>query len=124
MPVKKHMCNNVNYHRAKGRPNHVENLSFNLNHDYLPPGFLRGDIYSGDKRHLIFMTQIQMNILKASKTWYMDGTFRVIRRPFTQLFGIHAYVSSGTCMKQLTVAYIFMSMRNIDDYTEVFRLFN
>ena len=65
----KRMCDNVNYYRAKGRPGHVEDLSFEINHAHIPPEFLRGDIHVGDKLHLIFMTRTQIDILKRAKTW-------------------------------------------------------
>ena len=121
MPKHKLICNTVNRYRRLGRPGHVEELSFTLNHDHIPEGFLRGDDRIDDKRHLIFMSEHQMQILKSAKTWYMDGTFRVIRKPFTQLYGILAFLISGECKKQIVVAHVFMSRRTAADYEAVFR---
>ena len=121
MPKHNLICNTLNRYRRQGRPSHVEYLNFIINHDHIPEGFLRGDVRIDDSRHLIFMSEYQMHVLKSAKTWYMDGTFRVIRRPFTQLYGIHAFVSSGECKKQIIVAHVFMSRRTAADYEGVFR---
>jgi hypothetical protein len=36
----------------------------------------------GRKRHLIFMTEEQMKCLKSTVRWYVDGTFKIIDKPF------------------------------------------
>ena len=93
-----------------------------LNHAHIPNNFLRHDIRVGNNIHLIFMTEYQITLLKNAATWYMDGTFRVIRKPFTQLYGIHVFVTNGDSVKQFTVAHIFMSSRTVADYEDIFRL--
>ena len=42
-----------------------------------------------------------LSLLKEAKTWYIDGTFHVIRRPFQQLLSIHAFVKRGGTMKHV-----------------------
>ena len=37
----------------------------------------------------------QLDILASSKVWYMDGTFKIIRKPFTQMFSIHAFLRTS-----------------------------
>ena len=55
-----------------------------------------------------------------SKVWYLDATFRIINRPFQQLFGIHCFVKSGDHIKQCPVCFIFMTHRRYEDYVAVF----
>ena len=49
-------------------------LKFDLNHDYVPDGFLKADIQKHGKRHLIFATDQQLAHLSKAKCWYIDGT--------------------------------------------------
>ena len=62
------------------------------------------------------------NLLTRSKTWYVDGTFKVVKAPFTQLFTIHAFVQSGECIKQIPVAFILMSGERKRDYRKVLKV--
>lgn len=39
----------------------------------------------------------------------MDGTFRVVKDPFQQLFSTHAFVRSDDNMKQIPLVFVFMS---------------
>ena len=36
-----------------------------------------------------------ISIPSEAKNWYVDATFKVIRKPFTQLFSIHTFIKSG-----------------------------
>lgn len=49
----------------------------------------------------------------------MDGTFKVVKDPFTQLFSIHAFVRQGECIKSVPLAFAVMSRRKTDDYVKV-----
>ena len=38
----------------------------------------------GPQRHLVFCTENQLRLLSKARTWYVDGTFHIVKRPFTQ----------------------------------------
>jgi hypothetical protein len=46
----------------------------------------------------------------------MDGTFRVVKDLFQQLFSTHAFVRSGDNMKQIPLVFVIMSGKSTDDY--------
>ena len=49
----------------------------------------------------------------------MDGTFKIVKDPFKQLFSIHAFVTHGQCTKQVPLAFALMSRREWGDYKAV-----
>ena len=50
-----------------------------------------------------------MSILSQAKNWYVDAIFKVVHKPFTQLFSIHAFVKSGENVKQIPLLFAIMS---------------
>ncbi|XP_068228043.1 uncharacterized protein [Palaemon carinicauda] len=87
-------CNN----RARGgqRPKHPEDTSFELNRDHVPQDFLQADLSENGQRHLIFATSIQLQHMSKSKTWYVDGTFKLVRTPFVQLLSVHSSIKRSS----------------------------
>lgn len=49
------------------------------------------------------------------------GFYKVVRKPFTSLLSIHAFVRSGDCAKQLPLVYVLMSSRRTVDYVRVLK---
>ncbi|CAL4110170.1 unnamed protein product [Meganyctiphanes norvegica] len=74
---------------------HKDDLNFELNLDWInknksiPDNFTREDIKVNGQRHIIFASDAQLELLREAERWYMDATFKIIKRPFYQLFSIH-----------------------------------
>ena len=53
------------------------------------------------RRHLVFASDKQLELLQQSKTWYIDGTFKLCRQPFTQLLTLNVFVKNDDHVKQV-----------------------
>ena len=93
LPAPVNLARQANRKRRANRPAEPSDLTFGISEEHIPPNFLKSDISVGDKRHLLFVTQEQLQLLAKARNWYVDGTFKVVRRPFTQLFSIHTFIS-------------------------------
>ncbi|KAL8560317.1 hypothetical protein ACOMHN_006048 [Nucella lapillus] len=110
----------ANYHRQQSRPCHPQDLGFELDMRHWPDQFEDPvDITVGNKRHVLFFSKQQLTLLSQAKRWYADGTFKVVRAPFTQLWSIHAFVRVEDQTKQLPLAFAVMSGKRRRDYLAV-----
>ena len=87
----------------------------------MPEDFCQADVIVGDRRHLIMYTTKQMRLLKKSKRWYIDATFKVVKAPFTQLLSIHAFIKQGDCTKKVPLLYALMLGMRAQDYKAIFK---
>lgn len=87
-----HLARAANRVRQSTRPQDPLDLDFQLCQEHVPDGFLKADIKKHGKRHIILATDQQLEHLSKAKTWYIDGTFKLVKRPFQQLFTINAFV--------------------------------
>ena len=112
MPSTINLARSANYHRRRRRPLDPTNLQFVLNSEY----FLVDDISVGQQRHLLFATPLQLQLLVRADRWYIDGTFKVVRAPFSQLLSVHGFVRRDGAVKQIPLCYVIMSARRKRDY--------
>ena len=111
--------------RQNDRPEEPEGMDFVIQEECLPANFFRADIEIGKekRRHLIFATDRQLELLASAQRWYVDGTFWVVKQPFTQLLTIHAFLSEDDCVKQVPLAFCLMSGKSTSDYKAVILFF-
>ena len=72
----------------------------------------------------MFSSDEQLRHLSSAKMWYIDGTFKLCRHPFTQLFTINIFVRKDDCAKQVPMVFVLMSGRKSKDYKKVLQAIN
>ena len=87
-----------------------------LQEDAIPPGCFKSEVKVKERRHFLFATKEQLQQLDFSKTWYMDGMFKVVSQPFKQLLTINASVRSADSVKQVPLVFVVMSGQRKRDY--------
>lgn len=103
----------------------ADDIFFPINTEGFPEGFFCDAVTATSKgeerRHLIFGTQVQLRMLSNLKRWFMDGTFKLVARPFRQLYSIHGFIKGeNKNKKQEAFLHVFMTRRRTEDYVAVF----
>ncbi|OAF71890.1 hypothetical protein A3Q56_00328 [Intoshia linei] len=94
---------------------------FELNLDHVPNNFLKKDFMVEENRHIIFATDQMLQLMTNAKTWYMDGIFKIVKKPFSQLFNIHVFIKERDHTKQVPVLFVLMTSRSKKDYKKLFK---
>ncbi|KAJ8300263.1 hypothetical protein KUTeg_021782 [Tegillarca granosa] len=118
-PNQQYLIRTANRVRQQLRPEEPKDLDFELAENFIPDGFIVKDIHVDTYRHLVFFTADQLNVFSSAKTWYLDGTFKIVRHPFVQMFSVHAFLRSGETTKQVPLAFCLMSRKLTADYRAV-----
>ena len=83
--------------------------------------FFIGDVTVNDSRHFIFGTESQLEFLRTARTWFVDGTFHVVKSPIQQLWTISVFIRKDDIMEQVPVLAVLMSTRSEIDYQQASR---
>ena len=78
------------------------------------------DVTVDDRRHLVMYTDKQLKLMKNTKRWYVDATFKVVKAPFVQLLSVYGFLKHGDSYKQVPLTYALMSGRRKNDHRAVF----
>ena len=118
--VKRNLVDMARTARKFAIDQHHQKLASEANEDHIPEEFLKGDILKHGKRHLIFATEEQLQLLWKAKSWYIDQTFQCCPQKIKQLFTISAFVSSeDKDAKQVPLVFVLMSSSKRKDYRKV-----
>ena len=80
---------------------------------------MKADLSVHGRRHIIFATDDQLLHLSKAKTWYIDGTFKLVCHLFKQLLTINAFVRKDNHAKQVPLVFVLMSGKKKKDYCKV-----
>ena len=136
MAATNNLARSVNSHRTILRPAGPQTLNFIIDPNHIEEGFIKGDMWVEQKRHIILASDYQMELLMNSTHWYIIllliliihvrlfdmninltyvacnfvGTFKLVKATFIQLWSSHAFVRHAVA-KQISLVFILMSAR-------------
>ena len=124
LPSKAQLAQNANCHCQCLHPKDPTTIDFDLQEDAIPQGFFHENIKTRKSHHLLFANDKMIDILSQAKHWFIDGTFKIVRQPFTQLLSVHAFIKCDDSLKQIPLMFVVMSGKHKKDYKCVLRAIN
>lgn len=114
-------------YRARKKFLGAERLTFHSIEEEVIPEVLQKDFLvtadSNEKKILVFATKLSRKLLKSSKSFFADGTFKITPKPFYQVFTIHADLySDDDCTNIVPVVYTLLPDKSQDTYTRLFNI--
>ena len=79
LPKPSYIARRANRLQKRHRPEDPVDLDFVLDETHLPDDFLQADVDARNRQHLVFAVAEQLELLSKVKTWYIDGTFKLVR---------------------------------------------
>ena len=67
-----------------------------------------------------FSTVQLLLLLHSSLIWAMDGTYSIVKKPFSVLYTIHGFIIKGSYRKQVPLVFVLMSTCTTDSFIAVF----
>ena len=122
LPTVDRLSRKTNRKRSALKPRESDELNFELDPDFVH-GFLRADVSTENRRMILFADDNQLSLIQKAKRLYCDGTFRVVKKPFVQLFTIHSFIKQKSNIKRVPLAFIFMTGKSKKDYKIAFEAF-
>ncbi|PIK33633.1 hypothetical protein BSL78_29550 [Apostichopus japonicus] len=122
LPKMEQLVHATRAYRRKIRPQELEDVDFELLVEHVPKDFLVGEVMVDAKgHHLLFASRAQLKLLAKAKCWYAKATSKMCRKPFSQLFSVHAFAQQGDSAQQVPLAFALMSQDRKRDYKAVLR---
>ncbi|KAK2143533.1 hypothetical protein LSH36_834g02085 [Paralvinella palmiformis] len=109
LPETINLARRVNWARQKLRPRDPTDLHFVLDSSHVTDEFLMKDVSNDTRRHVVLASDTMLYLL-------VDATFKVVKK-----LSIHTFVKSGTCTKQVPLAFTLMSGKRRSGYVVVLK---
>ena len=130
VPNNKQLGERLNYTRRSLRapaPKKNDLLGFDLKQHALAEDFFVEDIVVGPpsdkRRHFLFQTPHQRDLMRNCKELRIDGTFKIVPKPHKQLVTVHGNICTpGQPPRSVPLFYILMSGKRQIDYEAVFEV--
>jgi hypothetical protein len=86
---------------------------------YEPLRFFSGEGCGREEASLHFNGRETNSFTELYRGWYVDGTFEIIAKPFTQLFSMDGFIRKEQNLKQILLCFVLMSGWTERVYSEV-----